>query len=672
VLGACLAIACACCLILAACLAPSAGAYTAYVSNVTGGTLSPINTLTNHVGSPINVNDPPFLAITPDGSTAWVTDANQGTVTPVTLSSGITGTPIAVGTNPYGIAITPDGTKAYVANHGSESVTPINLITKTAGSPIKVGKEPYAIAINPEGTKAYVTNYGSNSVTPITISSNTAGTSISVGNGPKSIAITPDGTTAWVASTNANTIEPITLSSGTTGTSIAVQEPNSLAITPDGSTAYVTDATHNEVTPVNLTSKTAGTPIGVGDLPYQVAITPDGSTAYVTNAESDSVTPINLTTKAPGAEITAGEVPDGIAITPDQAPHASFAVTPASAGSPTSFNASASTVAYGTITSYAWKFGDGATATTSTPTTTHTYAAEGSYTATLTETDSAGTSTTQVFTGQTVSRNGGSSAQTTRSVSIPPAPPANTALPSITGTAKQGQTLTEAHGTWTNSPSAYAYQWLRCNAAGEACSAISGATGQTYALVADDVGHTLRVQETASNAGGSSSPAKSPLTGVIGALPEQSSNLLPSNEPLSFLPDQVDPTRPVDPLVTISSLTINASGVGVIPLQCPLSATGGCRGRVTLTAQIAPTHALRASAARCARGCRSLGSATYEARAGQKISVRVHIASYGRRILRNKASLRATLTVSANAGGQSKTVSRTIRLHGSARTGRRR
>src|SRR5205807_564663 len=69
-------------------------------------------------------------------------------------------------------------------------------------------------------------------------------------------------------------------------------------------------------------------------------------------------------------------------------------------------------------TSYAWNFGDGSSAATSAPTTSHIYAAAGSYTTTLTETDSAGTSTTQVFTGQTMSRDGGPSAQTTRPVSV--------------------------------------------------------------------------------------------------------------------------------------------------------------------------------------------------------------------------------------------------------------
>ncbi len=75
----------------------------------------------------------------------------------------------------------------------------------------------------------------------------------------------------------------------------------------------------------------------------------------------------------------------------------------------------------------------------------------------------------------------------------------NVTLPSISGTAQQGQTLVASPGTWSGTePVSYAYQWRRCNAAGAACANIGGATASNYVVTAADVASTIRVEVTAS------------------------------------------------------------------------------------------------------------------------------------------------------------------------------
>jgi len=93
--------------------------------------------------------------------------------------------------------------------------------------------------------------------------------------------------------------------------------------------------------------------------------------------------------------------------------------------------------------------------------------------------------------------------------------PVNITPPSVAGTAEQGQTLTATQGSWSNSPSSIADQWEDCNSSGGACAPILDATGLTYKLGAGDVGSTIRVQETASNSSGSSSPAVSTPTATV-------------------------------------------------------------------------------------------------------------------------------------------------------------
>ena len=96
--------------------------------------------------------------------------------------------------------------------------------------------------------------------------------------------------------------------------------------------------------------------------------------------------------------------------------------------------------------------------------------------------------------------------------------PANAAAPTVSGTARQGQTLTASSGSWSGTlPITYAYQWQRCNAGGTGCAGISGAHSATYLLVSSDVGHTIRVRVTATNSDGSGQAFSAP-TGVIADL----------------------------------------------------------------------------------------------------------------------------------------------------------
>lgn len=94
--------------------------------------------------------------------------------------------------------------------------------------------------------------------------------------------------------------------------------------------------------------------------------------------------------------------------------------------------------------------------------------------------------------------------------------PVNTSLPTITGTPQVGQSLTAAEGTWSNSPTSFAYEWLRCNGGGNACASVANGTQKTYTPVANDAGRTIRVRVTATNADGSAS-AQSDYTGVVAA-----------------------------------------------------------------------------------------------------------------------------------------------------------
>jgi len=85
------------------------------------------------------------------------------------------------------------------------------------------------------------------------------------------------------------------------------------------------------------------------------------------------------------------------------------------------------------------------------------------------------------------------------------APPENTVLPDVTGTNTLGSTLTCSTGTWTNSPSAYAYQWFQNN------TPLIGQTLNTHVITSGDISSTLICRVTATNVVGGNQAFSNPI-----------------------------------------------------------------------------------------------------------------------------------------------------------------
>jgi hypothetical protein len=82
-------------------------------------------------------------------------------------------------------------------------------------------------------------------------------------------------------------------------------------------------------------------------------------------------------------------------------------------------------------------------------------------------------------------------------------PPVCTDAPTVTGTVSVGSTLTTDDGTWTGSPTSYAYQWQRDASGNDVFANITGQTAATHILVVADDGCKLRCVVTATNGAGS-------------------------------------------------------------------------------------------------------------------------------------------------------------------------
>jgi hypothetical protein len=80
--------------------------------------------------------------------------------------------------------------------------------------------------------------------------------------------------------------------------------------------------------------------------------------------------------------------------------------------------------------------------------------------------------------------------------------PVNTVLPAITGTLEEGETVSVSTGTWTNTPTSYAYQWTAGGVA------ISGETSNSITLDREASQLVLGCTVIATNASGDSDPVE--------------------------------------------------------------------------------------------------------------------------------------------------------------------
>jgi YVTN family beta-propeller protein len=440
------------------------GNWFAYTTQFATNKVIAIDTQSN-VANPIVVgNSPGSVAINPEGTMAYITVNSNNSVVLIDIATNtVIGSPIPVGSNPQGIAVSPDGTMAYVANYGSNTVTPIDLSTipPTAGASIPVGLNPLYITITTDGQKAYVVNTTSGDVTVIDLVAQTPlPATIPIGARPVAATTAPNGTRVYVTQVNMNAVTEIDTVTNTVLRTISLTGPgvNAVSITSNSNKFYVTNTFDSSITPFNLITNTAEPAIAMDTRPDAIAITPDQMRAYIAHEQSNNIVVVDLTATPPvrTLDIPVADRTGEIAITPDQAPFAYFTASLAAAGLSSTFDASNSLSPVGSIANYEWDFGDGTIVNTTAPVTSHIYATAGVYNVTLVVTNTAGTSTFQIFTGQTVRNNGGSNAIRTQTVNIKsdstPLPPVN-----FIGVVKKNKFSENKHfvlsATWETSPS---------------------------------------------------------------------------------------------------------------------------------------------------------------------------------------------------------------------------
>jgi hypothetical protein len=101
--------------------------------------------------------------------------------------------------------------------------------------------------------------------------------------------------------------------------------------------------------------------------------------------------------------------------------------------------------------------------------------------------------------------------------------------PEITGDVRANSRLTVSRGSWSDSPTSYAYSWHSCTQSSSlstskptTCSAISGANASTYLIPNSQIGRFLVVSVRAANRSGSTT-SWTASTSAVAASPSNSS-----------------------------------------------------------------------------------------------------------------------------------------------------
>ncbi|WP_165845325.1 GH92 family glycosyl hydrolase [Streptacidiphilus pinicola] len=287
---------------------------TAYVTNYSDNTVTPVDTRTHNAGPAIPVGSGPD-GMTVAGGDLFVANNNSNNVTVIdTTTNAVRGT-VPVGNVAADLSATPDGKTVWVSNYGDGTVQPIDVATLVAGAPVTVGSQAERLAVSPDGKQLWVANQGAGTVSDVDLATRSVTHTVAVGAAPFGVAVTPDSSRVLITNGGAASVSVIdAASAAVTATIPTGAGPQGVAVSPDGTTAYVADTGAGGVTPITLATTTPGPFLPTGSGAYAVAFSHDGSTAWVVDSNVNQVAPITVSTGTLGSPVTVGNVPDGVLV----------------------------------------------------------------------------------------------------------------------------------------------------------------------------------------------------------------------------------------------------------------------------------------------------------------------------------------------------------------------
>ncbi len=261
-----------------------AAAYTVYVSNEKGNSITVLDSKTLEVLETIPVGQRPRgIMLTNDDKYLLVCASDDDTVQVVDVATREIVGDLPSGPDPELLNLHPSGSPVYIANEDDNLLTVIDLADKKVLAEVEVGVEPEGVGVSADGKTVVATSETTNMAHFIDTESFEITDNVLVGSRPRFAEFTADGTRLWVTSEVAGTVSVIdaktrkiikVIGFEVPGVQPEYIQPVGVRVTKDGSKAFVALGPANRVAVVNGKTLEVEDYLLVGKRVWQLAFTP--------------------------------------------------------------------------------------------------------------------------------------------------------------------------------------------------------------------------------------------------------------------------------------------------------------------------------------------------------------------------------------------------------------
>ncbi len=147
-----------------------------------------------------------LAAFTPTGAsayTAYVSNEKGNTVSVIDLDKMAVTATVPVGERPRGIIMSGDNKQVYICTSDADHIEVLDTDTLQVTRTLNSGPDPELFTLAPDGKTLYVANEDNNMVTVLDVGSGDVASEIPVGTEPEGMGVSPDG--KWLVNTSETT-----------------------------------------------------------------------------------------------------------------------------------------------------------------------------------------------------------------------------------------------------------------------------------------------------------------------------------------------------------------------------------------------------------------------------------------------------------------------------------